>query len=189
VSESIVLRNATRADARGIADLHAENWRRSYRGNFRDAYLDGDMHAERLTAWSARLEQRKPNQLVCVAVLDDETSRADRIVGFVCAFGAHDSTWGSFIDNLHVDAALQGNGIGTALLRQAAAWLAQRFPGEAVYLLVWEKNPARSLYERLGGRDAGVVEVENPGGGAGRYHRYVWERPHTLTGAWTNKPR
>jgi ribosomal protein S18 acetylase RimI-like enzyme len=182
VSESILLRNATRADARGIAALHADNWRRSYRGNFRDAYLDGDVHGERLAAWTARLAERKPNQFVCVATLDDETSRTDRIVGFVCAFGAHDRTWGSFIDNLHVDAALQGNGIGTGLMRQAAAWLVQRFPAERVYLLVWESNPARSLYERLGGRDAEVVSVENPGGGAGRYHRFVWDRPSILTG-------
>ena len=49
------------------------------------------------------------------------------------------------------------------------------------YLLVWEFNPARALYERLGGRNVGIADVENPGGGIGRYVRYAWDRPQQLT--------
>lgn len=36
-------RPANYSDASGVAALHAENWRRAYRGNFRDEYLDGDI--------------------------------------------------------------------------------------------------------------------------------------------------
>jgi ribosomal protein S18 acetylase RimI-like enzyme len=173
-------REATRDDAPAIAALHADNWRRSYRGNLRDEYLDGDVHSDRLRTWTARLDQPAEGQFVCVAVEGEGSRGGGRIVGFVCAFGAHDREWGSFIDNLHVDAGRQGQGIGSGLMRRAGAWLAHRFPDERVHLLVWESNPARSLYERLGGRDTGMIEVENPGGGTGRYHRYVWERPDLL---------
>ena len=168
-------RPAMLEDAPEIAALHAENWRRGYRGNFRDEYLDGDVHADRLRAWTARLQQPADHQFVGVAL-----ERA-RIVGFVCAFGAHDRAWGSFIDNLHVEAGSQRHGIGSGLMRQAGAWLSSHFPEERVHLLVWESNPARTLYERLGGHDTGMIEVENPGGGSGRYVRYVWERPSLLT--------
>ncbi len=65
-------------------------------------------------------------------------------------------------------------------MREAGIWLSARFPQEQAYLLVWESNPARRLYERLGGRNTGIVEMENPGGGVGRYFRYVWDRPHQL---------
>jgi hypothetical protein len=70
-------------------------------------------------------------------------------------------------------------------MRQAGRWLSSTFPEERVHLLVWEFNPAQVLYERLGGLNSGIVEVENPGGGVGRYFRYVWERPSQLLGPVT----
>ncbi len=167
-------RLATRDDAPGVAALHAENWRRAYRGNFRDEYLDGDVFSERQSAWSERLGSPAVNQYVCVASSDSQ------VVGFVCAFGSHDSEWGSFIDNLHVDSRSQRRGIGSALMRQVGGWLTASYPNERVHLLVWEFNPARALYERFGGHNSGIVESENPGGGVGRYFRYVWDRPQQI---------
>ena len=175
LAELLQYRPANHGDASGVAALHAENWRRSYRGNFRDEYLDGDIFSERQSVWNARLRHPAPNQYVCVAL------SGLHIVGFVCAFGSHDREWGSFIDNLHVDTHSQRRGVGSVLMRQAGCWLSSMFPKERVYLLVWESNPARVLYERLGGHNTGIVEVENPGGGVGRYLRYVWDRPHQLT--------
>ena len=170
------VRLANHADAPAIAALHAENWRRSYRGNFKDEYLDGDVFSERRSVWDARLGQPPANQYVCVAVQES------RLAGFVCVYGAHDSEWGSFIDNLHVSHEAQRRGIGAALMGQAGTWLASRFPEHRVHLIVWEFNPAKALYERLGGRDTGLIEVENPGGGVGRYFRIVWDRPTRLAG-------
>jgi ribosomal protein S18 acetylase RimI-like enzyme len=174
VTQALLYRSANHGDMSGIAALHAENWRRAYRGNFRDDYLDGDILSERQGVWNARLGNPPSNQYVCVA------AQGARIVGFVCAFGSHDREWGSFIDNLHVDAHAQRSGIGSTLMRHTGAWLCATFPDEQVYLLVWEFNPAQVLYARLGGRSSGIVEVENPGGGVGRYFRYVWERPSQL---------
>jgi ribosomal protein S18 acetylase RimI-like enzyme len=174
VTEVVEYRPANYGDARSVAALHAENWRRAYRGNFRDEYLDGDVFSERQSVWDSRLGHPAANQHVCVAV-----QRA-RVVGFVCVFGSHDREWGSFIDNLHVHAEVQRLGIGSTLMRKAGSWLSSEFPNERTYLFVWEFNPARALYERLGGLNTGIVEFENPGGGTGRYFRYVWERPHQL---------
>jgi len=167
-------RSANLGDVRSIAALHAANWRRAYRGNFRDEYLDGDIFSERQGVWSARLSHPPANQYVRVAIQDA------RIIGFVCAFASHDGKWGSLIDNLHVDATAQGLGIGSTLMRNAGSWLVAMSADVPVYLLVWELNPARALYERLGGVNSGMLEVENPGGGRGRYFRYVWERPQQL---------
>jgi len=172
--ETLLYRSARPADAHAVATLHADNWRRAYRGNFRDEYLDGDVYSERQRVWEARLGQPPAHQFVLVAEAEG------RILGFVCAFGAHDPEWGSFVDNLQVAEGARGRGIGTALMRRTGAWLASRFPDDPVHLLVWEKNPARALYERLGGRNTGLVEAENPGGGVGRYFRMAWDRPDGL---------
>jgi ribosomal protein S18 acetylase RimI-like enzyme len=179
----LTYRRAELTDAKGIADLHAESWRRTYRGDYRDEFLDGDVFAERRSVWNRRLSEPVPNQFVAVAVDDS------RILGFVCAFGAHDPKWGSLIDNLHVDEGAKRRGIGASLMRQAGTWLSQTFPSAGVYLEVLESNRrAQAFYQRLGGRDVGTMDSENPGGGTSRHFLYAWDSPNDLldrTKVWT----
>ena len=162
-------RIAEEKDAERIAHLHAISWQRTYRGNFRDEFLDGDVFSDRGRVWRERLTNPAENQLVYVVEEHHNTC------GFICAFGGHDPRWGSFIDNLHVDKAYQGRGIGYGLMTEAGSWLSARFAKAAVYLIVWESNPSCLFYERLGGRNTGMIEVENPGGGVGRYIRIAWD--------------
>lgn len=170
----MAIRHATAADAGSIAALHAESWRRTYRGNFRDEFLDADVVPEREATWRERLGQPVDGQCVLVAIHDGA------LVGFVCAFGGHDPRWGSHIDNLHVAPGAHGQGIGRQLMAAVAAWLAEHHGELGVFLYVWESNDAKVFYERLGGRSAERVEVENPGGGVGVYDRMVWERPDAI---------
>lgn len=168
-------RAAGPADAEAIALLHTRSWRESYRGSFSDAFLDGDLPAERLRVWRQRLDEPPANQLVQVAVEDGE------LLGFVCAYGDHEPRWGSLIDNLHVAKAAKRTGIGAALMRGAGAWLARSNPGREVYLWVLEVNtPARRFYERLGARNAGVSVMETHGGAVVRSCRYTWPSPERL---------
>jgi GNAT superfamily N-acetyltransferase len=175
---SAEFRLATTGDAEAIAGLHARSWRENYRGSFRDAFLDGDLPRERLRVWRERLERPPPSQLVLLAF--DSAALA----GFVCAYGAHDPKWGSLIDNLHVAREAKRGGVGSALMRRAGAWLAERYPELEVYLWVLEVNAdARRFYERIGGRSAGVSTMETHGGAVVRSCRYVWPRAQTLAAA------
>jgi len=170
-------RIATPADAEAIAEVHAKSWRRTYRGNFLDEFLDGDLMTNRRLAWRERLGRLQSDQFVCVAAVEIH------VVGFICAYGGQDPEWGSFIDNLHVAHDHQREGIGLALMRHAGAWLVSSYGLCGVYLWVWKANAAaRRFYEGLGAADAGTVEIKNPGGGTARYCRYVWPRPHLLAG-------
>lgn len=168
-------RSARASDAEAVANLHARSWRENYRGDFLDAFLDGDLPGERLAVWRARLERLPANQFVEIAVAGNE------LVGFVCAFGAHDPSWGSLLDNLHVAQEFKRAGIGAALMERAGAWLASRYPAAPVYLLVLERNAAaRRFYERLGGRDEGAETMPTHGGASVRSCRYTWARPELL---------
>jgi len=170
-------RIATPADAEAIAEVHTKSWRRTYRGNLRDEFLDGDLMANRRLVWRERLGRLQSHQFVCVAAFETH------IAGFVCAYGGQDPEWGSLIDNLHVAHSHQREGIGLALMRHAGAWLVSFYGLCGVYLWVWEANAAaRRFYESLGASNSGTVERENTGGGTARYCRYVWPGPHVLAG-------
>lgn len=174
----IVYREASASDAEAVAHLHARSWRENYRGSFRDEFLDGDLPGERLRVWRERLERPPSNQFVDLAVAGPD------LVGFVCAYGAHDPQWGSLIDNLHVLAAHKRSGIGAALMRRAGAWLSVHYPELPVYLLVLEANAtARRFYESIRGQNAGVSTMESHGGAVVRSCRYTWPGAPLLAAA------
>lgn len=174
----IEYRSAKPPDAEAVAFLHARSWRENYRGAFSDAFLDGDLPAERLRAWRKRLDDPPGNQFVQLAV------EGANLVGFACTYGAHDPHWGSFVDNLHVADASKRNGIGSSLMRQAGAWLAPLYSDLGVYLWVLEANSsARRFYERLGAQSAGVSTMETHGGAVVRSCRYTWPRAELLSTA------
>jgi len=107
-SASVVqYREATELDAGAIAALHADSWRRHYRGAYLDSYLDGDIVAERLEAWTIRLAPPRSNQATVCADVDGD------VVGFAHTMFGHDPRWGALLDNLHVRSDLKGLGIGT----------------------------------------------------------------------------
>jgi GNAT superfamily N-acetyltransferase len=168
-SERARLRVATAEDASSIAELHAASWRTTYRGAMRDAYLDGDVAAERRAVWQARLATPAANQHVVVAEV------GGRLVGFACAYGAADPRWGTELDNLHVRADAQGRGVGAELLAAVARWTWAAHPDGALYLWVLDGNVgARRFYERHRGRDAEGDRWHAPDGSALAVRRYVW---------------
>jgi ribosomal protein S18 acetylase RimI-like enzyme len=167
-------RKARASDADAIATLHADSWRENYRGAFPNAFLDGDLYADRFALWRERLEHPRENQLVQLAV------DSANVVAFICAYADHHAEWGSLIDNLHVARSFKGKGFGRALMTQAAAWLSDRSPDHGVYLLVLEANvAAREFYERLGGHMAEIT-VEPLGGTLLRTCRFTWPSPTAL---------
>lgn len=171
------IRLATSADAEAIAHVHAESWRTAYRGALSDAYLSGPIAAERTQVWRERFAQPPAGQYAAVAEIDGG------IAGFVCAYGGHDPQWGTFIDNLHVLPAHKRHGIGARLMRLAASWSAQAYPGQGMYLWVLESNlPARAFYERIGGEQAGRDTWTPPDGSALPKLRYAWRDLSVLLG-------
>ncbi len=171
----MIIRQAHLGDAEPIAVLHANSWRETYRGMMSDSFLDGDVVSNRRQEWQDRLCRSPSNQVVYVA------ENTNDLVGFVCAFGFEDATWGSYIDNLHVASGQKRNGIGTILMHQTAVWLARHHPTIGVYLWVFEANTAaRRFYERIGASNAESMQKTDPGGGCAANCRYVWPNPKML---------
>ncbi len=165
----LTYREATLADAKAIARLHAQSWQQHFRGILRDEYLARTVHEDRQSIWAERLQHPSAKQHVILALDQGEPC------GFACTYALHDPQWGALLDNLHVLADWQGRGIGQALMRQSAQWVQQQPSPEGLYLWVFEANVAASaFYERNGGVRQERIIVDNPGGGQAPVFRYVW---------------
>lgn len=171
----IVLREAAAADAAALARLHARSWRGFYRGMMSDAWLDGDIDAERGAFWSNALASPVPGQAVIVAEAQGE------LAGFVHLHANHDAAWGSYVHALHVAATFQGRGIGARLMDAVGEWCERHGTRGGVWLWVLEPNaPARAFYERIGARNVERDVWEAPDGGRVPKFRYAWPSPQAL---------
>jgi ribosomal protein S18 acetylase RimI-like enzyme len=172
----IRLRLATPADIEGIADLHADSWRRNYRGSFADSFLDGDLIAERRAAWTAQLTDPGPLDHTLVADPGDGS-----IVGLAHTVFDRHPTWGAVIDNLHVRHGLKGQGLGRRLVTATASAVIARDPASGMYVEVLDLNTsAQAFYERLGADHVYTGPCEPPGGGRTTERIYAWPAPLTL---------
>lgn len=168
-------RRASERDIEPIAAIHADSWRRNYRGAFADTFLDGDVLDDRRAVWTERLTRPTPHQDTVVA------ERQGEIVGFVHTILDHDPVWGAFLDNLHVVHDVQRGGVGTGLMARSAEAVLAQGTRTGLYLLVLEANTsAQKFYAARGGECVGSEVTEPPGGGTVVGLRYAWPDPAVL---------
>ncbi|WP_329161557.1 GNAT family N-acetyltransferase [Streptomyces sp. NBC_01717] len=177
------LRVAGPDDAEKVALLHADSWRRHYRGAYADSYLDGDILTDRLSVWSSRLAAPADSMTI---LAEDHTGLA----GFVHAVFDDDDRWGSLIDNLHVAHDRQRTGMGTVLLARAGESIAEQAVGKSMYLWVQEQNiSAQRFYRAMNGTCVEEAPISPPGGVTSRLNgtpnklRFTW--PDTFALACT----
>jgi GNAT superfamily N-acetyltransferase len=151
-------RSARAQDAEKVALLHADSWRRHYRGAYADSFLDGDIDSDRRSVWSARLAAPAGTATI-LAEYDG------LLAGFVHVEFDKDPRWGSLVDNLHVDYRQRRTGVGTQLLARAARAVTAEAKSNAMYLWVLEQNTdAQHFYRATGGISVETAPVPPPGG-------------------------
>jgi len=171
----IDIRSADVRDAEPIAELHADSWRRHYRGAYSARYLDGGLNGERLSVWTARLDQVRGDQFTLVA------GPPNGVIGFAHVMLDADPIWGALVENLHVATSLHRNGVGTRLLAAAAGVIIERRPVSPVYLWVLEQNrKAQAFYVARHGQLGDREPITPPGGDP----RNVDGNPFKLRVSW-----
>jgi GNAT superfamily N-acetyltransferase len=132
-----VIRRATVADARGLAELEVRAWRWAYV----DIVSEQDMITieEREAHWSSASVEG-----VFVAEVEG------RVVGVVQAGPDGDDSSVGLLRGPDVEPAAQGAGIGTALYEHAVAQLRAAGCAESVLWIFDANGHARGFYERRG---------------------------------------
>ena len=177
------VRRAAAEDAEAVAALHADSWRRHYRGAYSDLFLDGDVYGDRLRIWPQRLAAQDGST---VTILAEDADGA--LIGFAHVVFDDDPQWGSLLDNLHVAYQHKRRGIGRRLMAEVEREVVAHGRG-GFYLWVLEQNvQARAFDDAMGGRRVERAFASAPGGnpanlaGTPAKLRYVWAGPGSLRG-------
>lgn len=153
---TVTIRDATVADAPGIARVWMQSWRSTYPGLIPASVLVNLSEAATVRRWRAVIETQGPGIGTIVAVDRSGRLSPDRqpggIVG-VASFGAHRTAMDRYAGEIHTLYLLddaKGLGIG----RRMMASIADRLLADAVQsAALWclADNPACWFYERMGG--------------------------------------
>lgn len=144
----MLIREATVADAAGIARVHVESWRTTYPGIVPDEILAQLSIPARTERWEKTLSNLAAPSFTFVAVDD-----GGEVIGFAGGGPAQDGD-PDYPGELHAIYLLkphQGQGIGRLLFQAVAARLAERGFGAMKLWALEANHPARRAYEALGG--------------------------------------
>lgn len=176
--EGIRIRRAMPDDLVGMARVHVETWKTTYRGIVPDAHLDGlSVESDIARGFGRWLNEPKEGWTYLVA-----TTPSGEIVGFAVG-GPNREANAEFTGELGAIYVLnthQGRGVGRALVREIARHL-QTIGHDSMFVWVLEQNPYRRFYEKLGGalarhRVATVAGIPLPEVG------YGWKTLRGLSG-------
>ena len=148
---TFTVRPAVAVDARAIAEIHYAGWQVAYAHVVSEEQMEAKQPERRIPFWQERIADPK-----CVVLIaEDEAGKAQ---GFVHAGDVldHDIRVGGLtgydceIYSLHCRLEMQGRGLGSMLMAEAARTFRER-GRTALMLWAYRDNPYRKFYEKIGG--------------------------------------
>jgi len=142
------IRLAGVGDLSGMARVHVETWKTTYRGIVSDERLDRlTVENDIAGGFGSWLKEPPPGVAQFVAV-----EARGEVVGFAlgCPPREAGSGFTGELGAIYILKAHQGRGVGTALVGEVARHLL-RLGRTSMIVWVLEQNPYRRFYERLGG--------------------------------------
>lgn len=175
----MLIREATKSDASGIARVQVDAWQTTYKGIVPDSYLASYTDEKRAERWRQILtsQDNQENNFTFVAETEDE-----QIVGFASASDTEEPIEG-FAGELIAIYLLknqQRRGIGKLLVKAVAERFLRQ---QTTSMLVWvlADNPFTAFYESLGGECVSEKQMEI-GGASLRAVSYGWKNLDVLLG-------
>lgn len=151
----MIVREAVASDAKGMAKVHVDSWRTTYKGVVPDDYLDNLSYQERENIWN----QAIPRGGVYVAEVDG------KVVGFANGGKERSGNYADYDGELYAIYILkeyQGQGIGKELMTAVANHLVRQGYSNML-VIVLEDNPAKHFYESTGAKYVATGDLEISG--------------------------
>lgn len=149
----MMIRKARSEDAKGIAKVHIDSWRTTYRGIVPDTYLKALHYEEKEEIWKRAILTGS------VFIAENEEGQ---IVGFANGGKERSGQYSGYDGELYAIyllEAYQGKGIGSSLAKKVFEYLKEKgFNSMIIFALA--ENPACKFYEAIGGKRIGTEEIE-----------------------------
>jgi ribosomal protein S18 acetylase RimI-like enzyme len=148
------IREATRRDARALAEIHVRSWQAAYRGKLTDEYLGGLRAEDREERWREVLAH--PPEAWRTWVAEDEGS----VIGFATTGRSEDADADRSTGEvyaIYLDPESVGTGLGRELFAHAVEDLREREFRTATLWVLETNAQARRFYEIAGWRTDGAV--------------------------------
>ncbi|MCZ2256871.1 GNAT family N-acetyltransferase [Sporosarcina sp. G11-34] len=151
-----MIRKAGLADVAGIANVHVDSWRSTYKGIVPDIFLDSLSYETREQIWTTGVKENH------VYIAEDENGK---VVGFATGGKERTGEYEAYVGELYAIYLLkeqQGKGVGRMLFQSVVEDLKVK---KLDSMLIWaiEDNPACRFYEALGGKKIDTTEIEIAG--------------------------
>ena len=145
---TITIRLAGLEDAPGIAKVHVDSWRTTYKGLIDDEFLAGLSYERRTQVWTQSLADPQIASFLYVAETD-----TGEIVGFVSAGPEHegDPNYRGELYAIYLLQQAQGQGLGQKLMETAMHELYERGFSSMLLWVLKDNLPSRKFYEAVGG--------------------------------------
>lgn len=150
------VRSARIGDAEAIAKVHYQTYVTSYRGFVPESFFITYSEAELTLRWRELVESFvicQPQNRDCLLVSEEVDCEIPRVVGFL--HGGPDKAPGEGFSaqlyTFYILQEFQNKNRGSSLFRHFVIWLLENNFSD-LRLWVFEDNPARRFYEKLGGK-------------------------------------
>jgi GNAT superfamily N-acetyltransferase len=168
----MIIRRATLLDAPGIAKVHVDSWKTTYKDIIPSDYLNQLTYEPRQKMWESAIPQS--------AIFVAENDKGE-IVGFSTGGKERSGNYDCYSGELYAIYLLeeyQGQGLGKKLIKPIIDEL-NRLNIKTMLVIVLEDNPSRHFYESLGAKQIDTLEIEI-GGKKLNELVYGWEDIQTI---------
>jgi GNAT superfamily N-acetyltransferase len=177
MNDAITIREATVAEARGIARVLVDGWQTTYAGI--PATFLASFNYDQHEVGTRELLKHLPSSSAAMFVASEENGAVVG-VAYVRQGEAGPKDFSGELDALYVLPSAQRRNIGGRLFRSAVRWLRDR--GHAsMFLWVLRDNPYRRFYDRLGGEMLNEHKQEDFGEGNVTSVAYGWRDLEALS--------
>lgn len=141
------IRPGTIDDIEGLAIVHVESWRTTYRGIVADSYLDGLTIEGRVNLWKQIIDPS--NEGSYTFVIEDDQGK---VAGFINGGGSREQDMGydAEIYAFYLLQENQGKGYGRLLFNKMVETFKET-GSKSMLLWVLEENPSVQFYKKMGG--------------------------------------
>ena len=148
------IRKAVLEDAEGIAKVHVDSWRTTYKEIIPSSYLNNLSYAQRTEMWKKNIS--KEENYVVVA-----EEKNGQIIGFADSWKRKNNTTENSGDltSIYLLEEYQGKGIGKMLLNELFNHY-KEMGYEKIFVEVLEDNKTRYFYEHYGAKLVDTSQIK-----------------------------